>query len=409
MSKRIAAIVFITIAGYAQTPAPPTLDETIARAVANSPDLRALEAAVDEARANAMLADAFRSEATVSTTPGYATGLPIAVLGQVPAIGTIEAHRLLYDRSARAEAITSASQVDAAIARLASARREVAQNTATLYASVTAGDAILAAAQRRVSAYETIVTRTEALRGEGRVRDIDVDRAKLQLATAQNALARTHSRLELDRARLAQAVGSSGGQPPPVVPDTGDPELTSLDVRIAALETAAHLQNARFQPTIAAQVQYSRLFDRYHRFYLNFRPDDLSAGATITLPVFTGGHRGATSARLTAQIEQLKAEREARRNAVAADEREAAAEVTQAIAETQLAADAKSIAVQNLRIAQDLAAEGRGEPNDVPLAEIAVADAEEQLANANARAMTARARLAIIHGAFFARLSRQDK
>src|SRR6266481_2705228 len=74
-----------------------TVEEAMNQAIAHSPELKALEAGVAEATANAALADAFHPGASVSTTPGYATGLPIAVLGSVPAIGTIEAHRLLYD------------------------------------------------------------------------------------------------------------------------------------------------------------------------------------------------------------------------------------------------------------------------------------------------------------------------
>src|SRR5437870_11478746 len=177
MSEAIAILLFATL----------SLQDVVHRAIAHSPELRVLQAQVDEAGANAALSDAFRSSLSVSTTPGYATGLPTAVLGQVPAIGTVEAHRLLYDASARAELIGAMSQVDAAAARLESRKREIAQSAAELYARVAAGAVLAASAQRRVDAYQTIASRTEALRAEGRVRDLDVDRAALQLASAKRA------------------------------------------------------------------------------------------------------------------------------------------------------------------------------------------------------------------------------
>src|SRR5438093_8718162 len=264
MSSAIAMSVLMAI----------SLQDAITKAIAHSPELHALEASVAEAKANATLSDAFRPAASISTTPGYATGLPTAGLGQVPAIASVETHRLLSDASARAEQIGAASQIDATIARLESRKREIAQNVVELYARVAADQAQSASAQRRVTAYETIASRTIALRKEGRVRDLDVDRANLQIANAKRVALQTRNHLELDQLRLDRMVG----EPVTVNRDaslslsmTGDPELKSLDARIQALRRAAGLQHRLFQPTIAAQAQYMRLFDRYRRYYLNFK------------------------------------------------------------------------------------------------------------------------------------------
>ncbi|HEX9493477.1 MAG TPA: TolC family protein, partial [Thermoanaerobaculia bacterium] len=162
MSNAIAIALMLAI----------SLDDAITRAIARSPELRALEASVAEARATASLSDAFRPAASIGTTPGYATGLPTAVLGQVPAIATIEAHRLFYDRSAQAERLAMMSEVDAAMARLESRKRDIAMNVAELYARAAADSKLIASAERRVTAYDTIASRTDALRREGRARDI---------------------------------------------------------------------------------------------------------------------------------------------------------------------------------------------------------------------------------------------
>lgn len=389
-----------------------SLDDVIARAIAHSSELRVLEAAVAEVRANAALGDAFRSSASVAATPGYATGLPTAVLGQVPAIGTVEAHRLLYDASARADQIEAASEVDAAVARLERRRREVAQSAAELYARLVADAALVASAQRRVSAYETIFARTNALRGEGRARDLDVDRAALHVSAAKRSALQAQTRLDLDQLRLRRLAGETLNAAATVAPDTtsslpkesfasaetNDPELRSLASRIEALQRAVILSGRFFHPSVAAQIQYSRLFDRFRRYYLNFKPSDLSVGATVTLPVWTGGHRAAASARLAARLQQVTAEREARRTEIELAVREAEADVMLAVAENELAVREHSVAEESLRVAEELAREGRGEVNDVSLAQIALAAADDGVANARAQLTIARARLFIVRG-----------
>jgi len=385
MSNAIAIALMLAI----------SLDDAITRAIARSPELRALEASVAEARANASLSNAFRPAASIGTAPGYATGLPTAVLGQVPAIATIEAHRLFYDRSAQAERLAMMSEVDAAMARFESRKRDIAMNVAELYARVAADAKLIASAERRVTAYDTIASRTDALRREGRARDIDVDRAALQLAGAKRTALLAKNRLELDQLRLNQMVGENVEPGDPSLSTqlrmTDDPELKSFDTRIEALQRAVSLEERFFQPTIAAQIQYSRLFDRFRRYYLNFRPDDLSLGATITIPLST--NRAAASARRNAQLQQLIALRDARRMEMDLTRREAETDVAQAGAESEMASRAVAIAQEGLRLAQDLAREGRGEANDVPQAQIALSEAEDELANATAHLATAKARM----------------
>jgi outer membrane protein len=388
------------------------MQEAVSRAIAHSPEIRALEAQLAQARANATIADAFRPTASISTTPGYATGLPVAALGQVPAIATIEAHKILYDTSARADEISARSDADAAESRLESKKREVAQNTAELYARLTADVTLVTSARSRVGAYQTIAAHAEALRKEGRVRDVDANRAALQLAVANRAALQAQSRLELDQLRLerltgeqftvtlSEAKGLVDRDPSLTLRMTvqNDPELRSLDKRISAAQTLLASESRLFKPTIFAQVQYSRLFDRYGRFYLNFKPDDFSAAANVTLPIWTSGRRKAAIERVNAQLQELIALRDSRRTELELTVREAETELQQAVSEQNLAQQTLVVARQGQTIAEALEKEGRGEANDLPLSQIAVADAEDEVANAEAHVTAARARLLIVRG-----------
>jgi len=405
-----------------------SMHDAVASAVAHSPELRALQAQVDQARAAAIMDDAFRPSASISASPGYASGLPTPVLGEVPAIATVEAHKIFYDTSAKAQQLGAEADVDAAQSRLADQRRQVAQSTAEVYARVEADRMRIADAQQRVSAYQTISSRVEALAKEGRARDIDVNRATLQGASAQRALLQAQSRLELDQLRLDRMAGEhvevgapSDGAPAGGAPAVGapalagpspaeagapslqralanDPQLRSLDKRIATLQDMLGSERRLFKPTVAGQIQYSRLYDRYGRFYNNFKPDDFSAAATITLPVFTSGRRTAALARVNAQLQELTATRDARRTELEMSVREAETDYEQAVAERDLAERSLSVAQEGLRIAEQLSAEGRGEANDVPLAQIALAEAQDDVADATAHFAIARARLMIVRG-----------
>ncbi len=404
---------------FAATTAPAqtlSLREVVDRAVASSPELRGMRAAVAEAAANTLLAQqAFHPSASISTTPGYATGLPVAVLGSVPAIGTVEAHQLIYDASTTANVLAAHAEVEAASAELDARTRETARSASELYAHYASGQALLDATRRRVTAYETILARLDAMRQEGRVRDLDVDRAALQVSTVHRAMLQAETALQLDELRLRRMIDWPAGQPLNVQPEQipanpsipgdsltvaqkNDPALRSLTLRVEQLQRATALQRNLFRPTIAAQMQYSRLFDRYGRFYLNFKPDDFSVGATIDLPLWTGGQRAATVSKLTAQLERASAQLQQRKDAIEISVREAEAGLKDAISESELAGRMHELASETLRVSQAMAKEGRGEANDVTLAEATVAEADEEVATGDMHLRAARARLAVLRG-----------
>lgn len=393
-----------------------TLDEVVDRAVTASPELRGMRAALVEATTNALMAQqAFRPSASVSTTPGYASGLPVSVLGSVPAIGTIEAHQVFYDVSSQANVLAARSEVEAARAELDARTRQTAQTASELYARYAADQTLLDATRRRVTAYETIVNRLNALLQEGRARDVDVARAALQASAARRAVLQAESAMQLDELRLRRMIGLPAGEPlrlqPEALPATvsipaddlevaqrNDPAIRSLTGRIEQLQRATALQRNLFRPTVAAQMQYSRLFDRYGRFYLNFKPDDFSIAATIDLPLWTAGRRAAIVSRLGAQLERASAQLQQRRDELEIQVREAEAGVKDATAERDLANRMHELAAESLRVSQAMAAEGRGDANDVTLAEAALAEADQQMATAEMHLRTSRAALEVLRG-----------
>ncbi len=411
----LAALAFAA-AVAAQTPQPLTIQQAIAMAVDRSPDIAAARAAQREAAASAELArGAFRPAATISTTPGYATGLPVAILGSVPAIASVEAHQTLYDNFARSDALSATAQVDARAIDVENATRQTAEAAAQAYAKYVADVAMVANARARVEALRTELTRVSAVSAEGRATQLEVDRARLQVDRADNQAAAAAMARDVDEARLRQLTGwSTAGAIPLTTASLEVPagttsdhlsaaaahdlEMRSLDRQLRTLRESVSILRRPFQPSIQAQTQYSRLFGRYSRFYRDFKADDFSIGASVVIPVWTGGRRAASIERVTAQLQRLEAQRESRQASIANAVREAESNLNAAQGELRIALRAIQIAEEGLRIGRLLADEGRGEPNGVTASEVELNDANDEVARAGLHVTAATARLLSLRG-----------
>jgi len=328
----------------------------------------------------------------------------VAILGSVPAIATIEAHQTLVDNYAKSDALAADALIAAREADVNAAVRDVAGATAQAYATLASDAAIVDAAQRRAAAYEREVARTTALKNEGRATDLDVRRASLQVARAQLRIAEAQSVRGVDEQRLRALIGGSEPivvapfPPPEASPDaaaarSNDAMLKSLMLQEEKLRQSVALLERPFQPMIALQTQYSRLFSFYGKYYRDFKVNDASIGASIVVPLWSGGRRAAGVERAQAQLERISALREQRERQIDTDLRDAEADLVQARAERDLAGRAHAIAEEGLRVNQLLAQEGRGEANAVTLSEAEIADADEQLARAELHLSVAAAKL----------------
>src|SRR5262245_55668482 len=140
-----AAVLALAAASPALAQAPPPADSlTVRRAVElaleHAPEVAVSRAEADEALSSARLSrDSLKPFASISTTPGYSTGLPVQVAGQVPSIFGFEVRKTLYDPSRQAmvydaEAVAAGAQ--GAYAKVSAAAARAATNS---YARVWTG------------------------------------------------------------------------------------------------------------------------------------------------------------------------------------------------------------------------------------------------------------------------------
>jgi outer membrane protein len=398
-----------------------TLRDTVDRALASSPGLAAAEASRAEASASAQLArDAFHPEAWASTTPGYSSGLPVAVAGRVPAIAGLDVRQTLYDRASRSEGFQADARAASQTGAAEKSRRETARSAALLYGRCWTDERRVLSARKRQDATEAILGHVEALVREGRRTELDLEKGRLEAARARQKTLDAESDRDLDFRELRIVVGAEPGsmlevsEDPIAATDSGsipvdagrlresDPELRALDLEIDSLRQSA-ASISPLSPVIEAEGQYSRLSraNGYDRYYSRFKADDWSVGISVAVPLWSGGRVADTRARLESRIAAAAADRRARRESLDLSAARAASALDRAAAAASLAERGEGVAAEALRISEALRREGRGDPDDVERRRIELSDGEEEALRARLEWLTARCELLSLSGDIF--------
>jgi outer membrane protein, multidrug efflux system len=411
-----AALLFLAPATQA---ADLKLQDAIERALAQAPELRAAAAARSEAEASVRAAGSARKpELWVRTGPGYASGLPAPVLGELPAAFGVQLRAGLFDSDTRAGEARARAEAAAARGGVAGARVAVARATAEAFGRCLRDAAGLAAATDRAEERARAREQAEARLREGRATGLEVERAGLDEARAREDVADWRSRQELDRLTLAGLVGTKPEDLAPLSaesvaalgePAPGDdldrarvfdPELLALADSALHLDRAASVRRGWFQPVIQAEAQYSRLYRTadWDAYYSTFQPDNWSVGASIAVPLYSGGRLHAQAARARAAADEASAKREVRERELVLMVARARAELERARARADLAERAEALARRAMGEAEALADEGRLEPAERTRRRIELLEAEEETARARYQLLQTKIALLALRG-----------
>jgi outer membrane protein TolC len=402
---------------------PLTLARAIELALGNAPEIAAAAAAVRGDKAGARLAaDAFRTAAEVSTTPGVGRGLPVAVAGRVPAVVSVDVHQSLYNTDLRSQGLQARAKTAGTQAAYERARVQAAREIADLYGRCWTGQQLLAGAERRLAAYRAMSRRADALHAEARITDLDLAQARLREAKARLRRMEAAATRDADLWELRRRLGLAAdvpfelpedplaGAPEPTrdlrtgaleAARAADPDLVSGAQSIQLLERASQLRRGLLaQIVVDADAQYSRLSraNGIDQFYVKFREDDWSVALAIIVPLWSGGRLRDAGAQTEAGIERLKQQQRARAERLEIEVHRAEAALDQALAAGDLARQSTAVAEEDLRISEALAAEGRANPDDLDSRQAALADAREEEIKATASLLAARVQLLAVRG-----------
>jgi outer membrane protein len=428
-SRALASVAVIAVAVSTAAPAfADTLREAIALAYRTNPTLqaqranqRALDEAVPQARAS------LRPELGVSVSADYSRTDNEAD-PNVPGSGgvnesdtgsaTISLSQTLYSGGRIARAIDAAdADVRSGREGLRSVEQQILASVIQAYVDVLRDLEILRIREANLQVLRRQLDESNARFEVGEITRTDVAQSEARLAQSEADLAGARAQLSVSRAAYASVVGQAPTDlaTPPALPGVPDDFEAALDVGLAenpsvlaaeydlqAAEARAAQARSAFMPSVGVSASYGGS-DDLSSFDLT---DNTSfrAGATLTVPLFTGG---LNRSRLAQALEQANAAR----SRIRAEERTVLQDVSSSYAQiisanSQLAAGEESvraarIAAEGVRQEQQV---GLRTTLDVLNAELELRNAEITLAQARRNQYVAQAQLLAAMG----RLSGED-
>lgn len=320
MLKRSRALtsvaVIAVIAGIGAPAWADTLQEAIALAYRTNPSLlaqranqRALDESIVQARAglrptlDVTLSGSYtRTDSPVTGTPPFTSG---GVDNSDSASASIGLGQNIWTGGRVAHAITAA---EADILAGRENLRDIEQSVLALviqsYADVIRDTEILRIREANLTVLRRQLDESTARFEVGEITRTDVAQSEARLAQSEADLANARAQLSVSRAAYAAVVGQTPGDlaPMPVLPGVPSDFDAALDVALVdnpgvraatytlqAAEANVAAAKAEFLPSLRATASYGGSnadFDRIGDIGDNTR---LTAGATLSVPLFTGG------------------------------------------------------------------------------------------------------------------------
>lgn len=197
--------------------------------------------------------------------------------------------------------------------------------------------------------------------------------AEVRLAEVQAMRIRAEQGAAVSRAALRQALGLGEDRefelvPPAIEPSPapGDPEsavasalasrsdLRALDARLRQAETGTRIAKSRYLPEVGVGAAYEWNGDRL----LGTDGSNWSAGVSVRVPLFEGTETGARVARAAADLDRVRAFREAMAEGIRLEARAAWADRAAASERLAVATSALAQADEALRIVRERYSEG---------------------------------------------------
>jgi len=323
-SRALASVAVIAVLGGMSGPAwAETLQEAIALAYRTNPTLlaqranqRALDETIVQARAG------LRPSLDVTVSGNYARDYSDAAPDpdSDSASASIGLSQTLWSGGRIGHGI-SAAEADILAGRenLREIEQAVLASVIQAYADVLRDMEILRIRQANLTVLQRQLEESSARFEVGEITRTDVAQSEARLAQSEADLANAQAQLSTSRAAYAAVVGQAPGdlEAMPVLPGVPDDFDAALDVALAdnpsiraaaytlrAAEANVAAARAEYMPSLRATASYGGAngdFDRFGDIADNTR---LTAGATLSVPLFTGG---LNASRVAAALERANA------------------------------------------------------------------------------------------------------
>jgi len=435
------ALALAAFPGVARAEPPITLDEALAIASRESPDLASARADARSAAAERSislagilprldLSSSFGHEfAGPSSSPRvvFQGGVPIFVgetraTDQEAYAGSLRLSQPLFDWATFKEVARARFGARAAERQYDEATLSVAFDVTRRFYDLVRAERTLAVLEKTTARSGDLVARADALFTAGRAAKSETLQARVNLANDRIAAEVQRIRVAQARSALAQALGRGDGaelgavppaaldaaapaapEPPPLeallaTARARRPILATQAALVAAADAAAGGARAGWLPSLSAQASYSKQGSELASYEGVFGDPSRNYIATAQLVLswnlFEGGRTAATVRRAEASADRARASRSRAEALVAKELSDARAAVIGLAREVTLATDALAVAGQGLALSRERLDAGLANQLEVRDASLKLTQAELSLVQARIDHAVARADLA---------------
>jgi len=372
-----------------------TLKRAVELALANSKDIQLAKLQVQATQDAAQVTRAeFLPNLYAGSGAGYTYGLPETPGGRPPAIFSVTYTEQIFNGPLSGLAKEQQEKVRAQRAALEDTRNAVMVRVASGYLELVKVRHSLELLRKEKDSADKIVDVTKEREGEGFELPVEVTKAQLTRAQVQQRILQLEGRQDELEVFLRGQLGLAPDQPMDVAPEDlpGAAEqeganlialATQSNTRLRAAESDVRGKELRLKgekrgywPTLELVSVYDVLAkhnfqnnDYYVVNNKNFRYNNVNAGVSINMPIFSSKARANVSL-AQVNLEAAKINLSNTRNQVSAEVRQKSRKVQQADAGKEVARLELQLAQQNVAVLQSQFGEGKTNLRDVEKARL---------------------------------------
>lgn len=270
------------------------------------------------------------------------------------------------------------------------ANDDVAAAVATIYLAVRKAEAQVDETRANVTLFDRLSELAQHQLDAGVATKLDTTRARVQLSRRRQDLLVAQTQRDTAKIVLLRAIGADLGEAfaleEPTTPEGDAPSLEEAlgQARSERPEIAAareRLEEARLEFLAVRSEKYPKLVAQAQGGYNGNYLGDLSwnrvVGATVSVPIFTGGQIGAREAGARARARELEVQALDAERQVEEDVRRALLAYESAVSRVALAEETSRLAADELSLARDRFANGVSNDVEVDNAQTALTSARD--------------------------------
>lgn len=307
-----------------------TLREAVDLAIRQNPDLAMSRLDEQKSWLDVRAArDPFVPKVVVGSGAAYSNGFPMSIEGSAPTVFRAQAVGTVFDRAQTYRLAQAKENARGAQLETAARREDVALRAAHLFLDAERAARNLDSARKQLTSLEKVADEVALQVREGRALEVDLKKAKLNLAAHRHRILSLEAEKEMAETSLAVLLGfgaedrvrpAAQDRFTPSVPETEEAAVrgaldTNRDLRrlhsaLAARNLDAKASRAERLPVVDLVAQYGLFakYNNYEEFFNRFQRHNGQLGVSVRVPVTPSQIAAARAAQSDIEVNRLRIE-----------------------------------------------------------------------------------------------------